>query len=450
MPAGALGVHGQRGDGHVGLPVEVRVEQLRVVHAVEVIAGEDQVVVGLVLREVAGGLAHGVGRALEPGSALRGLLGGQDLDEAVREAIHPVGAGDVAVERRRVELREHEDAPQVGVQAVADRHVDQAVLAADRHRRLRAMLREREEAAALAAAEDECEGVPHHQASVCEAAGRRRSRRTARRRREAPRVTARDVSSSTVDRSDATAGAAAARRHRLRPQRGGVRRRRACIRCWRRPGRPTRSSSSTTPAPTAPRPWPPRSRASGWSPSRARGWSGRASAGGCRPTAGAAAVPRRRLPRAAALDRAGRAPFPRAAGAAGAVGRLPLLRLALVRADADPRLRLHGRAGDAPAGQARAECRGGLLRRQLRRAGQRRWRRLAASTRRSSSTARTPTSAAGCTPRARSSCAASATCTLRPAVTARWAPARSSPVRPQLLVGNPPPPAERPRPPRRA
>ena len=82
---GVLGVDRQGGDGDIGLAIDVRVEQLRVVHAVEVVAGEDQVVVGVVLREVPGGLAHGVGRALEPGGALRRLLGGQDLDEAVRE-----------------------------------------------------------------------------------------------------------------------------------------------------------------------------------------------------------------------------------------------------------------------------------------------------------------------------------------------------------------------------
>ena len=43
-----------------------------------------------------------------------------------------VGEVDVAVERRRVELRQHVDAADVSVQTVADRHVDEAILAADR------------------------------------------------------------------------------------------------------------------------------------------------------------------------------------------------------------------------------------------------------------------------------------------------------------------------------
>jgi hypothetical protein len=52
----------------------------------------------------------------------------------------------VPVQRRRIELRQHEDPADVGVQAVADRDVDQPVLAGDRHGRLRAELRQRKEA----------------------------------------------------------------------------------------------------------------------------------------------------------------------------------------------------------------------------------------------------------------------------------------------------------------
>ena len=75
--------------------------------------------------------------------------------------VQPIGLRDVAVERRRVELRQHEDALQPGVQAVADRDVDQPVLPADRHGRLRAHVGEREEPGAASAAEDQCEDVFH-------------------------------------------------------------------------------------------------------------------------------------------------------------------------------------------------------------------------------------------------------------------------------------------------
>ena len=120
------------------------VEELRVVHPVEMIAGENQVVVRLVRFEMPARFAHGVSGAFEPGRAVGRLFGGEDLDKPVREEIHPVGVADVTIERRGVELREHVDAPHVGVEAVADRHIDEPVLAADRHRGLRSELGERE------------------------------------------------------------------------------------------------------------------------------------------------------------------------------------------------------------------------------------------------------------------------------------------------------------------
>ena len=157
-----VGGHRLRGDRDVGAPIDVRVDQLAVVHPVQVVAGENQVVVGVVAHEMARGLAHGVGRALKPVRVVGRLLGRQDLDESLAEEIHPVGLRDVPVERRRIELRQHEDPPDVGVQAVADRDVDQPVLAADRHRRLRSMLRERKQPRALAAAENERENFVVH------------------------------------------------------------------------------------------------------------------------------------------------------------------------------------------------------------------------------------------------------------------------------------------------
>ena len=157
----SVGVDRLRRDGDVGLALDVRVDQLAEVHPVEVVAGQDQVVLRLVRREVARRLAHRVGRALEPVGVVGRLLGGEHLDEAVGEEIEPVGLRDVAVERRRVELRQHEDLLQPGVQAVADRDVDQPVLAADRHRRLRPHVGERVEPRPASAAENQRQHVVH-------------------------------------------------------------------------------------------------------------------------------------------------------------------------------------------------------------------------------------------------------------------------------------------------
>ena len=102
-------------------------------------------------------------RPLEPVAALGCLLGGEHFDEAIREHVHPVGLRHVPVERRRIELREDEDPLEARVHAVADRDVDQAVLAAERHGGFRAHPGEGKEAGAASAAEDEREYVVHIQ-----------------------------------------------------------------------------------------------------------------------------------------------------------------------------------------------------------------------------------------------------------------------------------------------
>ena len=129
------------------------------------VAGEDQVVVGVQADEVRHRPAHRVGRALEPVGVLGRLLGRDDVDERLREVIEPVGLADVSVERRGVELRQHEDPADAGVQAVADRDVDEAVLAANRHCGLRAPVGEGVEALALAATQDDRQYICHARVS---------------------------------------------------------------------------------------------------------------------------------------------------------------------------------------------------------------------------------------------------------------------------------------------
>ena len=124
--------------GDVGAAGGVRLEDLAEVHDVELVAGEHQDAFGAVPQETVQLLADGVGSALIPVHAGFGLLRGEDLDEAVRERIEAIGARDVTVQRRRLKLREHEDVAQAGVDAVADRDVDQPILAGERHRRLAA------------------------------------------------------------------------------------------------------------------------------------------------------------------------------------------------------------------------------------------------------------------------------------------------------------------------
>ena len=131
------------------------------VHAVELIAGQDQHVAARVLLDVADVLAHGVGGALVPVGGLVGLLGGQDLDEAPAERVELVGVGDVPVQADAEKLRQHVDAVEAAVDAVADGDVDEPILAGDGHGRLAAQHGEGIQAGAAAAAQDQAQNITH-------------------------------------------------------------------------------------------------------------------------------------------------------------------------------------------------------------------------------------------------------------------------------------------------
>ena len=149
------------GNGHVGAALLVRSDHLLEVHAVELIAGEDEDVVDAGLFQVAEVLPHGVGRALIPIRVVQGLLGGQQLDEAAAEGVERIRAADVPVEAHGVELRQHVDAVQAAVDAVGERDVDQPVLSGDRDRGLGAILGQWIEARPLAAAQHQRHDVLH-------------------------------------------------------------------------------------------------------------------------------------------------------------------------------------------------------------------------------------------------------------------------------------------------
>jgi hypothetical protein len=176
--------HRNHGDGRVGAALPVRLHHLPVVHVVELVAREDQHVARARAPHVPQALADGVGRALEPVAALFGLLGCEHADEARREDVELVRRADVLVQALRVELRQHEDVPEVRVQAVRDRDVDQPILSADGNGRLRTLQSERKEARAAPATEDDREDVFHGWAQC--PTDRRPSPKTRRTFRAAP------------------------------------------------------------------------------------------------------------------------------------------------------------------------------------------------------------------------------------------------------------------------
>ena len=125
---------GQRGQGDLGVGVLVVGQHAAVVHFVDVVAGEDDDVLGLLAADGVDVLVDGVRSAHVPVGA-GALHGRHELKELAQFLGHNAGPAfaDMAVERERLVLGEDVDAAQAGVDAVGESDVDDAVMAAKGH-----------------------------------------------------------------------------------------------------------------------------------------------------------------------------------------------------------------------------------------------------------------------------------------------------------------------------
>ena len=151
--------HFDRGQRDLRPHVLMEAEHLLVIHLVDVVAREHDDVARVLADDRIQVLVDGVGGALIPVLA-DALLRRQDLDELAELLRHHGPAlADVAVERERLVLGRDEDVAQSRVDAVAQDEVDDAVGAAEIHRRLGAIPRERGEPFAGAACQHDYEDV---------------------------------------------------------------------------------------------------------------------------------------------------------------------------------------------------------------------------------------------------------------------------------------------------
>ena len=149
--------HAQPADGHACAALEVQVDHLARVDAVDVVGAEDADHVRLLVVDQVQVLVDRVGRAGEPVRAATHLRGdGRDVVPEERRELP--GLRDVPVEAVALVLRQDGDAQEAAVDEVREREVDQPVVAAERNRRLGAVGRERPEALALAARQNDREG----------------------------------------------------------------------------------------------------------------------------------------------------------------------------------------------------------------------------------------------------------------------------------------------------
>ena len=132
-----------------------------VVHLVDVVAGQDQDELGLLVLDNEPVLVDRVGRALVPVLA-DALLGGQGEDVLADFGVEDVPAApDVAVQGVGFVLDQDDDVAQPGVDAVAEGEVDDPVFAAEGDGGLGAVRRQRVEALASPAGQDHGQEVFH-------------------------------------------------------------------------------------------------------------------------------------------------------------------------------------------------------------------------------------------------------------------------------------------------
>jgi hypothetical protein len=172
--SGTSFIHRQSSHSDISVRLTVHLDEMLVIHTVQVISCQDHVLQNLGFLKEPEVLPHSIRSSLhhakqsikhteslktfkhsvrledvethlEPVGILRALLGSQDLHEAfvlVPAHVAGIGSGQVPVQRRGIELREHVDLVDVAVDAVADRNVNQPVVSPQGHRWLRTLLRQ--------------------------------------------------------------------------------------------------------------------------------------------------------------------------------------------------------------------------------------------------------------------------------------------------------------------
>ncbi len=147
-----------RGDGAAGAGLDVRGHHLGEVHPVDVVGAHHDDDVGLLVGEQVERLVDRV-RAAEVPPLADALLRRHRGDVVAEQVGHPPGRRDVPVEAVRLVLRQHDDLEVAGVDDVGQREVDEAVDPPERHRGLGPVGRQRHQALALTAGQDDGEDL---------------------------------------------------------------------------------------------------------------------------------------------------------------------------------------------------------------------------------------------------------------------------------------------------
>ncbi len=143
--------HLEAPDRHVGAAVDVQLQHQLVVHAVDVVAGEDDDVARAIAGDDVDVLEDGVGGALVPLVLRDALARGQDVEALVPLRAEEVPAAlEVADQAVGLVLGRHRDAADARVERIRQREVDDPGLAAEEDRGLGPLVGELHQPAAAA------------------------------------------------------------------------------------------------------------------------------------------------------------------------------------------------------------------------------------------------------------------------------------------------------------
>ena len=152
---GLLGPDLNGGDGEVRLMLLVEAQQQLIVHTVDVVAGQDQEVVRIVVPYPIQVLIHCIGRILIPVRILAshvGLEQGHPPAHAIQ--VPGAAASDVIVERTGAILGEDPHGVDVGMDAIGEHEVNDPVLTSEGHRWLGPFVGQHTQSGALASGQD--------------------------------------------------------------------------------------------------------------------------------------------------------------------------------------------------------------------------------------------------------------------------------------------------------
>ena len=158
--AASAGIDFDGGYGDVSARIHVLLKHLAIIHFIDVIARENDGVVGALAADGIDILVNGV-RGAEIPTRGDAHLRRQNFDEVAESHQRRPPQTNMAVQAERLVLCENENAAQIAVDAIGQRDVDDAVNAAERDGGFRTVAGQRPKPLPLAPGQKDTDGVAH-------------------------------------------------------------------------------------------------------------------------------------------------------------------------------------------------------------------------------------------------------------------------------------------------